>query len=237
MSYLLIDVGNTKAKYCLMENNRYQLLSYEEALDSLNKVDGIVIAEVANNEEVLNIRSKAKSLSLNVVVAEVTPESFGVVCGYPKYRNLGIDRWLAVLAAEELYPNENLLIVDAGTALTIDFLTAEKRHLGGWIIPGLDLMKSSIVSKAPGVFAGTSNVKDIFGMDTPSALNNGCISACIGTLKQAENYLSEFVQDDVKIIITGGNGSQISEQLTDENDFVEFLVFIGLARFIDQRLT
>ncbi|WP_352284776.1 type III pantothenate kinase, partial [Pseudoalteromonas sp. Q18-MNA-CIBAN-0097] len=71
---------------------------------------------------------------------------------YEHVGNLGIDRWLALIAGFTLYPNTACIVVDAGTATTIDVLDSEGLHLGGWILPGLDLMTSSLTQNTQRVF-------------------------------------------------------------------------------------
>ncbi len=233
MQRLLIDVGNTSAKYCLAVDNNYQIINLNQAELALNSIDAIVIATVANNADVDSLLEKAKTLNITIHHAEVAAVSFGISCGYPNYQNLGIDRWLAVVGAELLYPNENIVIVDAGTAMTVDFLTAEQQHLGGWIIPGLELMQDAIVNKAPKVFKTDLCEQETFATDTPSAVYNGCLIACESTIYSAVEYFAEKVESDIKVLITGGNASLLSKRLKIENIEQEHLLFFGLNRFVN----
>lgn len=232
MKNLLIDVGNTNAKYCLAEGDAFIELNFEQAENILTEVESVAIAAVSENIQVTTLLNKADEQGLTVVHAEVSERSFGIECGYPKFKNLGIDRWLAVLAAEQSYPDEDLIIVDAGTAMTVDFLTSDKKHLGGWIIPGLDLMKSSIIEKAPKVFGEQKVREEQFGTDTPSAVFNGCLFTCIGSIQLAASFLTEQTARPVKVLLTGGNSSLLSKSLKQQFYVDQFLVFKGLNRFL-----
>lgn len=235
MRNLLIDVGNTNAKFCLADGDSFTELSYKQALETLHSIKSIAVASVADNKQVSSLLKKALEMEISIINAEVAAKSFGIECAYAEYKNLGIDRWLAVLAADTIYPKTNIVIVDAGTAMTIDFLSAEKKHLGGWIIPGLDLMKSSIIEKASKVFCGEKVAKERFGTDTPSAVSNGCLFTCVGAIELAASFLTEKSTTPIKILITGGNGQELSELINQENKRDEHLVFKGLNRFLTDK--
>ena len=233
MKNLLIDVGNTSAKYCLLVDDSYQLISFNNAMGMIDTLDAVVIASVSDNQEVEKLREKALGISIPVQDVKVMSKSFGISCGYPKFQNLGIDRWLAVIAAELLYPKENLVIVDAGTAMTVDFLTAEKEHLGGWIVPGLDLMQEAIVNKASKVFKTDQCKQETFATDTPSAVFNGCLIACESTIYSAVELFSQKVGKNIRVLLTGGNANLLSKRLKIESIEHKSLIFIGLNRFVN----
>ena len=228
---LLVDIGNTRAKFC-----RYSYsegLSQTTALDeniTLNSIfDKVIVSNVSKNNSNHLLSEIKYSHLINV---SVTSEAFGIKCGYPKSKNLGIDRWMAIIAAESLYPNKNLLVVDAGTATTIDFLTADKKHLCGWIIPGLELMQSSIADKAPHVFTGELNSSEEIGTDTPSALFNGCLNSQLGLIQQAYQKFNKILnQEEIVVVITGGAANSIAEELTLTHHVNSQLLFHGLSRF------
>ena len=235
MKNLLVDIGNTNVKYCLADGDSFTELSFEQAESILFDVEAVAVAAVTESKEANALLQKVSEQRKKVVYAEVSERSFGIECGYPKFDNLGIDRWLAVLAAEQSYPNEDLVIVDAGTAMTIDFLTSDKKHLGGWIVPGLDLMKSSIIERAPKVFGGEKVSQEQFGTDTPSAVFNGCLFTCIGSIQLAASFLTEQTKRPVKLLLTGGNSSQLSKSIKQQNYVDQFLVFKGLNRFLTDK--
>lgn len=234
MKHLLIDVGNTNAKFCVVHDEVFYEIDVSQALAQLTEFESVALASVADNENVNLVLAKAKSLGKPIVTAEVDAESFGIQCAYKNYQNLGIDRWLAVVAAEAELPNQDVVIVDAGTAMTVDFLTAEKKHLGGWIVPGLDLMKTSIIDKAPKVFGDKKVEFELFGTDTPSAVFNGCLLTCVGSIHLAMQQLHEKTASPVKLLLTGGNSKQLADLINGEKIQDEFLIFKGLKRFLTE---
>jgi len=234
---LLIDVGNTSLKCCTFEQSvGYQRTSIEWVRTNMGSICTLAYAQVAKSDELLAILKLANDNGVNVIEAVVQSESFGVRCAYPNYETLGIDRWLAVIAAAYHYKNHDVLVVDSGTALTIDVLTENGNHLGGWITPGLQLMQQSIIEKAPGVFGHESHLDEHFGTSTPSALYHGCANALVGAIKMAKGYLQgiEFhASENLKVVLTGGDAPVIASFLDMPVHVEPNLVFMGLNRFAD----
>lgn len=232
---LLIDAGNTNIKFAKFENHRCSELPQSSFMSLIKDADVIVIAKVKEYSLFIDVESKAKEYDVPVIFPKVEPISFGVTCGYKNVKHLGIDRWLGVLAATISYPNRPLIVVDSGTAMTIDFVLPNKTHIGGWITPGLTLMKNSIVERAPLVFVNNNIDDERIGTDTPSALLNGCLFSLVGTIDKARDEIRRQLSDDEKnnilIVLTGGDRGKIARLLTC--DYVEnkFLIFEGLSLF------
>mgnify|MGYP000719134223 FL=1 len=232
---LLIDVGNTYLKCCTYnESAGYQRVGAEWVFHNIQKIDSMIYAQVAESAELDSIIKLAADNDIGVVEARVSAESFGVRCAYPNFETLGVDRWLAVLAAAHLYKNQDVLVIDSGTALTIDVVTENGNHLGGWITPGLQLMQQSIIEKAPGVFGHESHHNEHFGTNTPSALYHGCVNALVGAVEMAKNYLQniEFhASENLKIVLTGGDAPILASYMNMDVQVEPNLIFIGLNRF------
>ena len=96
--------------------------------------------------------------------------------------SLGVDRWLALLAAHRHAPTEPLMVLDCGSAITLDLLVVGGRHLGGYIVPGLALMRSSLLSETAGVAVeALSSVTSCPGRDTSTAVGHGLpLMAAVG---------------------------------------------------------
>ena len=230
---LLIDSGNTKCKFATVIDNTVENLESEVVLSKLNSFVEIIYSDVANSAELQALLQKVNTNKTKVTRVQVTKEAFGITCAYESFQTLGIDRWLAIIAAEQLFPAKNLIIVDAGTAITVDILTANRQHLGGWIVPGIKLMEKSITDKAPNVFTAPSVKSEVFGTSTPSALINGCMNAALGLIEQARLQFETQTKDRSQpiILITGGDAQILSEHLKQTHIVNKSLVFLGLARF------
>lgn len=232
--HLLIDIGNTRTKYAACSNSR--ALSKPKLFESASvlndygsQFDSIVVSNVTSQkpEDLLQgLRYK------NLFDVKVKSKQFNVTCGYDKVDNLGVDRWIGVLGAEHLFPNQNVIVIDAGTATTIDFLSHNKKHLGGWILPGLSLMQQSIVDRAPNVFSNDVVKDEFIGTDTPSALLNGCLMAQEGAVfKAIEMSERVFESGETKIVLTGGSANDLASNLVRPLYVEPNLLFHGLSRF------
>jgi type III pantothenate kinase len=219
---LLVDAGNTAIKLAHWDGE--QILAINATELDWQHYDAVLVSAVRSNEALQNLVDEAQKHSLEVNFATVTPELSGVSCGYQAFQHLGIDRWLAVLGAWSLWPTQNLVVVDAGTATTIDMVNLNGEHLGGWIIPGLDLMMESIVMRAQKVF--TSELIDFelsAGTDTPIALSRGCFASQLGAVNEARNLFGQNCQ----VVVCGGYGLLLQQHLNLAH-YQPDLVFTGL---------
>ena len=234
--YLLIDAGNTNIKFTLFDGGTFNSIHFD-ALKNLEPLpEFAVLSSVAKQTAVQPILDwlRAKQITFHIVKVETT--AFGVQCAYSNTQNLGVDRWLAILGANAEWPNQNLVVVDAGTAMTVDVITPTQSgaaHLGGWIIPGLSLMQDSICQLAPGVFSDSNIKPEHLGTDTPSALYHGCLHALVGAVHQALSLLEN--QTEVIVVITGGDSEVLAAMLQQQSVPVvqdKNIVFKGLSLFL-----
>lgn len=231
---ILIDSGNTQCKFAVYANGELQRISKEEALRVFGDIDCVVYSDVANSVELKEFLIAAQDVGVPVKSVSVTKQAFGVECAYKNFETLGIDRWLSILGAEKLLPNKNVIVMDAGTAITVDILTKNKAHIGGWITPGLKLLEETIIEKAPNVFSSNEANYEPFGTSTPNALRSGCVNAAVGLIQRAIDLYKIDQKDttDPTVLLTGGDAELISNQLKITHMINNDLVFIGLARFI-----
>lgn len=220
-----IDIGNTRAKYRLIPPGRptasastlacvhADLLPALHALP-LDQVTAVRIASVAARDFAetvvrdLEQRSRAK-----IIVATSVAHCAGVTNSYAEPHRLGIDRWLASLAAYNRW-RTSCIVVDAGTALKIDVVNADGVHQGGWIVPGLEMLRSSLV-------AGTAGVR--FDPGVPPSLELGCSTATAvhnGTLSMASAWLNTSVTallqkyEGAQVVLCGGDATVLRSYLS-----------------------
>jgi type III pantothenate kinase len=153
---------------------------------------------------------------------------------YQDPSKLGADRWAAVIGARAL-SKTNTLIVNAGTATTIDLLGANGVHYGGWILPGLSLMQQSLQSHTAQLpLADRQDAPLGFSMNTNDAIINGCDAAQIGAITQAIQLAKKMNSPVEKIWLDGGNAkvlahimAQFDIQSTVSVETIEGLVLRG----------
>ncbi|WP_105188639.1 type III pantothenate kinase [Pseudoalteromonas sp. T1lg48] len=232
---LLIDAGNTALKMMLASGcEQMQALTPQATPSAVPwaQVDEVVISAVADSDALSALLKEAEDHGVGVRRAKVTAKWQHLSCAYDNYHTLGIDRWLAVIAGYCANPNDYTLVVDAGTALTLDIIDDAHNHLGGYILPGLTLSEHSIVSRAEKVFT----VDDLVaqpgpGRSTPAAVKNG---ALIGALGAIEYALAHHCRGrEVQLLLTGGDGLALHQHL-GQGIYRPHLVFEGLWQWQKQ---
>lgn len=234
---LLIDVGNSQLKYTWFDCTQglTDIQSTGIAIESLGKLFAtqpeVFISSVKSKEVTDHIIEQLKLSGVKYTVAETKAYEFGIKNSYQHTANMGSDRWLAMLAADAL-ANQDVLVVDAGTAITCDFIVG-KAHLGGWIAPGLKMLRSAVVANTHRVFDFADTVAHVApGQDTANCVANGALAQIVGMVRQArvimKNHSSSFT-----LVMTGGDKDIIAQELGETaNDVIihNNLVLAGLAR-------
>ena len=229
--YLLLDIGNTREKAALVKQGKVTALP-QLAVDNLAKlpIKAVYFASVASQEKVALLKQLLGLDHLPWRQVHSDAQAYGVRSSYQQSQTLGVDRWLAMLGAQLLFPAKNVLIVDAGTAVTVDWLDNKGLHGGGWIIPGLKMQQQAVVKNTAKVFNSEMfNGRLEPGTDTVTGLQNGCLAAVLGAIRLAwqQSRCS-------KLLLTGGDAKFLKPHLGDLPLVVEpLLIFYGLARYID----
>ncbi len=152
----------------------------------------------------------------------------GVVNGYREPEQLGVDRWMALLAGRAI-SHQPCLIVDCGTATTIDAMDAEGRHLGGLIIPGLDMMKESLLGGTAISRYEEAESIDFVATDTASAILSGGINATKSLINEMRDRLSKKLDQPVLSLLTGGAAGQLLDGVLMPKRHEPNLVLNGVA--------
>ena len=216
---LELDVGNTRLKWRSVDTQGGLLArgvqGSEDAFDGLAKQLGapqrvrVACVRDALFKEQLQARIRA-SWGLEAEFAKSSLQAAGVITAYAKPENLGVDRWLTMLAAKARGKGA-CCIVDAGSALTVDLLRADGQHLGGYIVPGLAMQRASLL-KGTAIRLSEPPVweKTFPGSSTGAAIHNGILSMTVAWLIS----LSESVlKSGGTLYLTGGDAHLFSAQL------------------------
>ena len=247
---LLIDAGNSRLKWAvsaggeLLENGAlgycWEALPQQLArcwaslAEATNRPQRILLANVAGARLVAAVEQWAAALedeqACELPVHSVMPEAeaYGVRNAYAEPQRLGVDRWLGLLAARH-YIHGAACVVDSGTALTVDILSAAGQHLGGIIVPGITLMKTSLVDNTQAIQAGQHSVSGYLGRDTQSAIHAGALAAASGAVNQVVAQARAELGEPVNAVITGGDAEQLLPLLSDPFRHEPHWVLKGLA--------
>ncbi len=221
VSVLLIDAGNSRFKWQLRSAGQVLqqgVAGYADSLtETLPAADKVMVAAVRHHE-LLQQRLQQQAPEL-VWLSEPLLQHPAFRHCYADPPRLGVDRWLAMLGARRL-TDKPLLVIDAGTALTIDLLDADNQHQGGYIVPGQGLA-------AQALFSSTERVRqylDEAGGDamTPGRGTLGCVTAGLKyqALAMVQAVVTEYPQ--YVPLVTGGDGEWLARQagLTFKADLI-----------------
>ena len=235
---LVIDQGNTKAKIAIFKKNEIISLSEKEVieisfLERLFKeyyIESCIFGSV--NEKKKEIISFLRGNVKNFI--ELTNETLlPITIGYKTPLTLGIDRIAAVVGASIENLNKPIIVIDAGTAITYDFLSKEGEFVGGNIAPGITMRLKSLnqfTHKLP--LVEMKGETPIIGFDTQTAIRSGVINGIcyeiIGFISQIESF-----HPSVLVFLTGGDSNYLSEKLKYRFFVDKNLVLKGLNRILN----
>ena len=238
MKKLWLDIGNTRLKYWITEHDQIIEQAAELHLQSpadlllgliqhfkalgLHQVGLSSVQDKINNERILGI---LESLHIPVIFAQVQAEYAGLICGYDEPSQLGIDRWLQVLAVAT-QAHENYCVISCGTALTID-LAQGQQHLGGFILPNLYLQRDSLIQNTKGIKIPDAAFSELNpGRNTIDAVHHGIL---LGLLSTIEKVLHDF---PAQLVLTGGDAPLFAQHLSHHHPRIEpDLLLKGLQHF------
>ena len=146
---------------------------------------------------------------------------------------LGADRVAAIVEAVGRFPEQDLLVVDAGTAVTYEFIDAKKGYLGGNIAPGVQMRLKALsmfCDKLP--LIGAEGDNPLIGYDTATAIRSGVMQ---GVKNEIEGYYRSFKREhpNLKVLVTGGNQFTFSEEYADLFIVDKYIVLKGLHRILE----
>jgi type III pantothenate kinase len=234
MNRLLVDIGNSRVKWRVetdagMRSGAAAHGDAEMAWQAIKAIEEVVATNVAGEVQRAGLEDTAARLwACPVRWITATRNAGGVVNAYAEPARLGADRWAALIAARAREEGP-AWVVDCGTALTIDGLAADGRHLGGLIVPGLSLMRGALYAKAPGIPDEGEGGEGLLGGDTRSAVSLGALHCAAGFIEHVVARGREAMDADTQLYLTGGDAARLSGLVSVPHEVVPELVLDGLA--------
>mgnify|MGYP005993777595 CR=1 FL=1 len=241
---MVIDAGNTRTKWAKVQED-CKLTAMQATLNT-KLLTSALKRQLATADKVLiaNVAGDPIANQLNIMMppdlkpAFLTPEieTCQVINHYQQPNTLGADRWAALIAAWHMHKQPSI-VINAGTAITIDALGKDKvtkkgEYLGGTIMPGLRLLYGALSDKTANLTAGAGGKIDVFPRNTNDAIETGCMNAIVGAVVLQMKQLEKHCAFLPKIVISGGDAVKIAEALNHHLKRVivaESLVLQGLA--------
>lgn len=236
---LVIDAGNTRVKWGLHDGLHWQAqgsVPHAEApgLGAVwqeKPINSAIISSVTHAAINQILQQQLDALAIPVTWIKTSAQACGVKNGYASPAQLGTDRWAAVVAAWQRY-HLACVVVSAGTALTVDALSATGEFLGGLIAPGLVMMQSALVSNTAALEHGTGRIED-FPAATADAMFTGALLAMAGAVTAMQNTLQQRENITPQLILTGGDACTLQIALSGQGEIVDNLVLEGLILLRD----
>jgi type III pantothenate kinase len=241
---LLIDIGNTRIKWARFEDGVLQPQSasphadwkaeacVETVLRRGNRSDRVLVSNVAGPRMADVVRTAVtQTWQIEAEFVTSTPIAGGVRNAYPQPAKLGVDRWLAMIGAHALERGA-VCIVSVGTAMTIDGVAADGRHLGGVIVPGPDLMITSLLKNTSDIaqraLQGVAG-DGLFADNTLGAIRQGAEHALAALIERTVGVMRRTLNETPKLLVTGGASDRIEKAIGLPYRAVPDLVLQGLA--------
>lgn len=242
---LFVDVGNTAMKWRLRDVDRRRQGGYAHDRDwtgvarvlaevAASRVESLVVASVAGQQGDTLLREVLER-ELNIAPRFVysSASACGVRNAYREPRRLGVDRWLALI--EAWHRAGPAIIIDCGSALTIDAVDADGVHLGGYIVPGLGMLRRSLLQNTADVhLAGPLPPALGPGCSTTEGVEFGILRMTVAFVTDAVVELRKVLPDTCSVFLTGGDAPVIEPFLPMAITMEPDLVLDGLERMAKQ---
>jgi len=226
------DLGNSAVKWRAQSGIRTvargrfavaELASQQSLVELRGQLNAAVISSVAGGAAGQKIAEFCRhQLGVEPRFARVVSELNGLRCGYRDPAKLGVDRWLAMLAARARYSGA-LVVVDVGSAATFDVISAAGQHCGGYILPGLELMRAALAQGTDAVQVAPQPVTQITpGVDTAAAVRHGALAALVALAESLSR------RHRALLVVGGGDAALLCKQLPDCQHYAD-MVLDGLA--------
>lgn len=241
---LELDCGNSFIKWRVVAGARLVVLaggvvdSAEQLLATLELIPDLALRHCrlvsvrSDGETTMLVDLLAQRFGIATCCARSAAMVAGVRNGYLDYERLGLDRWLAVLGAYHL-AGKACLVLDLGTAVTSDFVTADGEHLGGFICPGVPLMRNQLRTHTRRIRYDDVAAEQALhaftpGRSTAEAVERGCSLMLRGFVHTQLELAKEYWGEDFQLFLTGGDAVLVRAVLPSACVMPD-LIFIGLA--------
>jgi type III pantothenate kinase len=235
---LVIDVGNTRIKMAVFEDNRLQSLVFSDEKNILKEIEKLMRIFPIQQGILSSVRLISQKTVLKIVklipILELSSETnipFSNLYKTPK--TLGVDRIALIAAAVVNYPNKNTLVIDTGTCITFDFVNNKNEYLGGAISPGIEMRYKALhqfTSKLPLIKLNYS--ENIIGKTTEECINSGVLH---GVIQEITGIISQYKNKftDLTVVLTGGDAIFLSKQLKSSIFATENFLLEGLNEILN----
>ena len=246
---LLLDMGNSRMKVATLKaagllddvsisyGEQKPLECLEGYVSSKTKVTSIIIVSVLGPKFEKSLKSYCSKKDIKLTWVASCASAHGVESAYDDPKALGSDRFVALVGAIKQFPSQCCIVVDCGTAVTIDALDAKGRFQGGVILPGLQLWGQSLIGSTSQLKENNLVSPPLFAKNTADAIGGGSVYGLVGAieaicLRMKQRFIEEGADDSsVKLVLCGGDTALVASHSKLEFTQLPHLVLMGLAHY------
>ena len=239
---ILVDLGNSRLKWAqqaagLWRTDAALLNGQEDIVPLLNRSwreltapRQVIVCSVSAPQRLLALEQWVQThWSVKPHIVRAQAEQLGVKNRYRDPQQLGADRWAALIGARGLGTSATC-IVDCGTAVTVDALSAQGEFLGGVIFPGLRLLRASLAQGTQGIDATEGDAADCPARSTADGVAAGTFFGLAGAVERLLEEYRRTLGGTMPVLLTGGDAPLLAPRLRVATTLVPDLVLKGLAR-------
>lgn len=250
MAMLLIDIGNTRIKWARLDKGRlgarhaavhadWRVEDYgRRVVGSARGVTRVLVASVAGKKVDRALAAAARRAGIKAEFVSVPRQAGGVKVGYHEPWRLGVDRFVAAVAAHHLFKGVPVWAVGVGTAMTLDLIAADGRHKGGVIVPAPALMVDTLLTRTSGIRrraqGGASGARGLLARSTRAAIRQGARFAAAALIDRAVAEAEGLIGKRPFVVVTGGESAAVRPLLKSPAAGVPDLLLKGLAVLAQQ---
>jgi len=233
---LAIDAGNTRTKWGVFDEkgilaaqgvlDNIEIPLLPETLRNFSGLRRAVASNVAGEAVATRLTIALAALSIPILWVQSQAVACGVKNGYQQPEQLGTDRWAALVAAWNAH-HTACVVVNAGTALTVDALSGDGEFLGGVIVPGFGLMREALATGTAAVAVTSGQWRD-FPTSTADAVQTGTLTAMAGAVLHMAALLEMREGHPPQCLLSGGDAELLAAALPRPSLIVPNLVLLGL---------
>jgi type III pantothenate kinase len=237
MRVLAIDAGNTRIKWGLHDGEGWLVQDWVATararsiggrLAKLAPVECAVACNVAGEAVRRSLATATRRLAVPLTFVVSRQRQCGVVSSYDRPAQLGPDRWAALIGAWRLFRGP-CVVVNIGTTMTVDALTGDGLFLGGLIVPGPELMRTSLARNTAGLRPRAGGYV-YFPANTEDAIASGTVNALAGAIERMQGFMREAGIVTPLVVLSGGAAGPVAAALNVAVEVVDNLVLEGLLR-------
>lgn len=242
MQSLIIDIGNSRTKLAIFNNDD---LVKTIIIDQVNEatIDNILAHTPSITQCIISNVGEQSNLTYKIVKQKIEQTlnfdselKIPIENLYETPETLGKDRLAAAIGANYIFPNQDIIIIDAGTAITYEFVNAKNQYLGGYITPGIQTRLNSLnyyTSQLP--LLTPEIIDNKIGKTTRAAMLGGLQKSVTGEFKEVLSMFN-LEADKIKLILTGGNTDYFDKLLKNYKFVPLEITLIGLNRLLNYNL-